>query len=443
MLVMVVGLNYRTTPVEIREKFTFTEEDLAEALDKLKKTKSVLEAVIVGTCNRMEIYAVVDQVHTGEHFIKKFLAEWFAIPKEEFVPFLYVKKEAEATEHLFRVITGLDSMVLGETQILGQIREAFLFAQKAQGTGTIFNTLFKQAITFGKKVHTETGLGESAVSVSYAAVELTKKIFSRLDDKAILIIGAGEMSELTAIHFHAQGVKQVMVVNRTYEHASALAEPFHGTAYTLEQLPLALNKADIVISSTGADSFILNKTEVEKIIHERKNRPIFMIDIAVPRDLDPEINQLDGVYLFDIDDLQGLVDANLKERQRIATQIEEWIDEEVYKFYQWINTLGVIPLIAALREKSFKIQEETMKSIENKLPHLSEREKTIIRKHTKSIVNQMLKDPIMRVKEMAVESNAEEMMKVFCKIFDLKVEIEKDKMNEEPTATYITIRSRS
>lgn len=436
MFVMVVGVNYRTAPIDIRERFTFSEANLEIAMKKLKQTKSVLEAVVVGTCNRTEIYAVVDQLHTGEHFIKKFLAEWFSVDKEKIVPYLYVKQDIDATEHLFRVISGLDSMVLGETQILGQMREAFFFAQGCEVTGTVLNTLFKQAITFGKKVHTDTAIGKNAVSVSYAAVELVKKVFDRLADKKVLIIGAGEMGELTAIHLHAQGVKTIMVANRSYAKAEALARTFHGKAFMMEQLPQALQEADIVISSTGASGIIMDKEQMSQVIQERKGKLLCMVDIAVPRDLDPAIHELSEVYLYDIDDLQGIVDANLMERQRIAEEVSLWIDDEVYKFYQWVNTLGVIPLISALREKSFRIQQETMQSIENKLPDLNERERKILRKHTKSIVNQMLKDPIMRIKEMAAEPEAEEMMETFKKIFAIEDE------ELEPSPVYEGMRKR-
>jgi len=422
MYVMVVGLNYRTAPVEIREQFSFSDESLGLALRNLKNTKSVLEAVIVTTCNRTEIYAVIDQLHTGEYFIKKFLSEWFSIPKEQFSPFLYVKEDIDATEHLFRVITGLDSMILGETQILGQIRQAFFSAQKYGATGTIFNTLFRQAITFAKKVHSQTGIAENAVSVSYAAIELTKKIFDRLENKKVLLIGAGETSELTALHLHSQGVKQIMVVNRTFEKAKNLADNFNGQAYPMDKLAEALFEADIVISSTSAENAIINKPLAVDIMEKRNHKPLFLIDIAVPRDIDSSVNELDNIYLYDIDDLKNIVDANIKEREKISLQVNRWIDEEVYLFYQWVNQLGVIPLITAIREKSFAIQEDTMRSIENKLPHLSEKDMKILNKHTKSIVNQMLKNPIMRLKENATEPEAKEMINYFKKIFAIEEE---------------------
>lgn len=420
MYVIVVGLNHKTAPVEIREKITFSNETLHLALDKVKKTKSVLEAVILSTCNRSEIYAVVDQLHTGEHFTKKFLTEWFSIEKENLLPYLYFKQDIEATEHLFRVVTGLDSMILGETQILGQVRQSFFAAQESGATGTIFNNLFKQAVTFAKKVHSETGIGENAVSVSYAAVELTKKIFDKLTNKTVLIVGAGETSELTAIHLQAHGIKQINVINRNFETAKKLAETFQGKAYPMEQLSEALFNADIVISSTGSNTSVIKRKDIEAVINKRVNKPLFLIDLAVPRDIESSANKLANIYLYDIDDLRDIVDANLKERERVAEKINVWINEEVYNFYQWVNTLGVIPLIAALREKSLLIQEETMKSIENKLPDLSEKEIAVIRKHTKSIVNQMLKNPIIRVKELAAEPDAEYMIQFFKKIFDIE-----------------------
>lgn len=422
MYVMVVGLNFRTAPVEIREKFAFSDESLGLALRNLKNTKSVLEAVIVTTCNRTEIYAVTDQLNTCEYFIKKFLSEWFSIPKEEFAPFLYVKSDIDATEHLFSVISGLDSMILGETQILGQIRQAFFNAQKYGATGTIFNTLFRQAITFAKKVHSQTGIGENAVSVSYAAIELAKKIFDRLENKRVLLIGAGETSELTALHLHTQGVKQIMVVNRTFEKAKHLADSFNGQAYPMDQLEEALFEADIVISSTGSDTAIITKPLAVDIMEKRNHKPLILIDIAVPRDIESTVIELDNIYLYDIDDLKHIVDANLKERQKISIEVNRWIDQEVYLFYQWVNQLGVIPLITAIREKSFAIQEDTMRSIGNKLPHLSEKDMKIINKHTKSIVNQMLKNPIMRLKENATEPDAKEMNKYFKKIFAIEEE---------------------
>lgn len=425
MHILVVGINYKTAPVEIREKVSFSPEQLSEAMKALKETKSILECVIISTCNRTEVYAVVDQIHTGRYYMKAFLANWFKINKDELSPFLLIKESDHAIEHLFKVTSGLQSMVLGETQILGQVRDSFLLGQKEGTTGTIFNHLFKQAITFAKRCHSETEIGENAVSVSYAAVELAKKIFGGLNDKNILIIGAGKMSELTAKHLHANGVGEVNVINRTFEKAEELAGKFKGTAHPMEKMADVLIHTDIVITSTGSKSYVITKEMVQSIVKRRKGRPLFMVDIAVPRDLDPTLNEIDSVFLYDIDDLEGIVEANLAERRKVAEEIEIMIEEQVVAFQSWVNTLGVVPVISALREKALAIQAETMESIERKMPNLSDREKKVLSKHTKSIVNQLLRDPVMRIKELAAEANSDESLELFIKIFALENDIEK------------------
>lgn len=420
MDILLMGLNYKTAPVEIREKFTFTDDSTPRALHLLSQTKSIVECIILGTCNRTEIYVVCDQLHTGRFYTRNFLAEWFGVEKESFQDHLYVKENVEAIEHLFRVTCGLDSMVMGETQILGQVRDAFLLGQQHETTGTVFNTLFKQAITLAKRAHTETAIGQNAVSVSYAAVELGKKIFGAFSEKEVLVIGAGEMSELTAKHLHANGAKHVRVANRTLERAQLLAEKFQGDSCTIDQLPQALLSADIVISSTGATGFVVTKEQLKPIMKLRKNRPLFMIDIAVPRDLDPALHELDNVYLYDIDDLEGIVASNLAERSKEAERLEEMIGEEIVAFTNWYQTLGVVPLISALREKAFAIHGDAMRKIENKLPNLTERELHIIRKHTKGIINQLLHDPVVRLKELAAQKSGDEVLEIFSTIFALE-----------------------
>ncbi|MFC4184766.1 glutamyl-tRNA reductase [Saccharococcus thermophilus] len=430
MHVVVVGINYKTAPVEIREKLTFSEPELADAMKQLQQQKSILENVIVSTCNRTEIYAVVDQLHTGRYYIKAFLADWFHIGIDTFAPYLNVLENEAAVEHLFRVASGLDSMILGETQILGQVKTSYLLAQEAGTTGTIFNHLFKQAVTFAKRAHSETEIGANAVSVSYAAVELAKKIFGDLSSKHVLIIGAGKMGELAAQNLYGNGVKKVTVVNRTLEKAKQLAEKFSGTAKSLGELSCALLEADIVISSTGAKDYIITKEMMVHIEKMRKGRPLFMVDIAVPRDLDPAIAELESVFLYDIDDLEGIVQANLAEREKAARQIENMIGSEIVAFQQWLQTLGVVPVIAALREKALTIQAETMRSIERKLPHLSEHDRKVLNKHTKSIINQLLRDPILRAKELAAEPNAEEALQLFMRIFNIEDAVEAQKQEK-------------
>ncbi|CAH0346331.1 glutamyl-tRNA reductase [Bacillus sp. CECT 9360] len=420
MHIVSIGLNYKTAPVEIREKLSFDEAELAEAMKALKNKKSILENVIVSTCNRTEIYAVADQLHTARYYIKEFLAEWFNIDQQEFSPYLFIYDGDGATQHLFQVSCGLDSMILGETQILGQVRSSYLIAQQEGTIGTVFNHLFKQALTLAKRAHAETEINTNAVSVSYAAVELAKKIFGSLNGKNVLILGAGKMGELAIQNLHSNGADNITVINRTYEKAVALAERFSGHAKQLQELQCALVDADILITSTGSKELVITNEMMTFVNSLRKGRPIFMVDIAVPRDLDPQLAEHENVFLYDIDDLEGIVEANMQERKKAAEKILLMIEAEIVEFNQWLNLLGVVPVISALREKALAIQTETMNSIERKLPHLSERDKKVLNKHTKSIINQMLKDPILYAKELAGEQNANDAMNRFVKIFDLE-----------------------
>ncbi len=427
MHILAVSLNYKTAPVEIREKLSFQPSQLSDALLVLKGKKSILENVIISTCNRTEIYAVVDQLHTGRYYIKQFLSEWFNIETEKFSPYLLFFEQDEAIDHLFHVACGLNSMILGETQILGQVRSSFLQAQEEGCTGTVLNQLFKQAITLAKRAHSETDIGANAVSVSYAAVELAKKIFGSLQGKHVLILGAGKMGQLAIQNLHGNGATKVTVINRTFKKAEYLANRFSGEARSIDDLETVLGEVDILISSTGASDFIITKEMMEKVEKSRKGKPLFMVDIAVPRDLDPAIGEIDNVFLYDIDDLEGIVEANLQERKKAAEKIAVMIEEGVLEFNRWLNMLGVVPVISALREKALAIQAETMKSIERKLPDLTEREKKVLSKHTKSIINQMLRDPILQVKELAAEKNAEESLELFIKIFNIEQQVEQQK----------------
>ncbi|SEM66621.1 glutamyl-tRNA reductase [Paenibacillus sp. OV219] len=420
MHIIVVGLNYRTAPVEVRERFTFSERDLPDALKQLKQTKSIMECVIVATCNRTELYAVVDRPTLCGHYIRSFMEKWFNTPRQQFTSDLYMYEDEKAIDHLFRVTCGLDSMVIGETQILGQIKSAFALAQEYKTTGTLFNSIFKQAVTLAKKAHSDTAIGETAVSVSYAAVELGKRIFGQFGGKTIMIVGAGKMSELTAKHLYANGASRVFVVNRTYDRAVQLADKFNGTPLSMADAIARLHETDIVISSTGSEGYVIMREQVAAAMHKRKSRPLFMIDIAVPRDLDPAIASVDNVFLYDIDDLEGIVESNMEQRRVEAAKIDVLIEAELDAYRTWYKTLGVAPLIRALQTKAADIHSETMDSLANKLPDLGERELKIIHKLTKSIVNQMMHDPILRIKEMAGEKKADEAMDLFVKLFALE-----------------------
>lgn len=427
MHTLVVGLSHQTAPVELREKFSFDPEHLAMPLSNLRDMKSILECVIVSTCNRTELYIVADQLHTGEYYAKAFLESWFRVSREDFLPHLFVLTNEMAVKHLFRVVCGLESLVIGETQILGQVKQGFQAALEAGTTGTIFNHLFKQAITLGKRVHTETEIGQNAVSVSYAAVELGKKLFTSFAKKTVLLVGAGKMSELTAKHFQASGVKEVLVVNRTLAKAQEMAKVFSGTAYPWESLKEAIDQADVVVSSTGAPQFVITEEMVQSVVASRR-RPLFFIDIAVPRDIEPSVNQLNNVFLYDIDDLEEIVASNVSLRQQEAERVTIWIEEELVSFREWLDTLGVVPLIAALRTKALQIQADAMTRIERKLPELTDQERRVLSKQTKSIVNQMLHDPIMRIKELASTEEKEKALQLFQYLFALE-----DKTMEKET----------
>lgn len=424
MHIVVVGLNYRTAPVEVRERFSFADTDMPQALEELKRTKSVLEGVIIATCNRTEIYVVVDRLNMCGYFIRGFMEKWFGIPREEFTKHLYIYEEDQAIRHLFRVTCGLDSMVLGETQILGQVRNAFLRAQQEKATGKWFNMLFKQAITLSKRAHSETSIGESAVSVSYAAVELGKRVFGSFEGKRVLILGAGKMSELTAKHLSGAGAEELLFANRTFAKAQELATKFEGTPCSMQEAMQRLSEVDILISSTGAEGYVVTSSQVAVGMKRRPDRPLFMIDIAVPRDIEPSVAELEHVFLYDIDDLEGIVESNMELRRGEAIKIETMIEHEIAAFGNWLQTLGIKPVIQALKSKSTGIHESTLESLFNKLPELDERQRKVIRRLTKSIVNQMLHDPLNAIKELAAEENGPEALEWFTHVFALEQEIE-------------------
>lgn len=428
MYIMSMGLNYKSAPVEIRERFALPESDLEGALEQLRASGQVKESVIVSTCNRTEVYAVVESKPAGEQESRRFLSELSGLPVESFTDYLYEHGEQEAIRHLFRVTSGLDSMVLGETQILGQMREAFLYSQEHGATGPIFNYLFKRAVTAAKRAHTETKIGENAVSVSYAAVELAKKVFESLDDKTVLIIGAGKMSELTAKHLNANGATRVVVVNRTYSRAKELADKFNGRALDMNSLDLALREADIVVSSTGAKGYVVTKDQIQATMKQRRHRPLFLIDIAVPRDLDPAMAKVDNVFLYDIDDLEGVIAVNMQERAREAEKVGMIIGEEMAAFRQWMHEQQAAPLIMKLREKAKTAQSNLMHNLTNKVPNLSEKEKHTVNKLTMSMINQLIHEPIVQVKEMASEKDAALYLETFARLFGL------DNLPEEPPA---------
>ncbi|MCR3922401.1 MAG: glutamyl-tRNA reductase, partial [Firmicutes bacterium] len=335
--VVLIGINHKTAPVELREKLSFSGSQLTQSLAFCQGSEAISECVIITTCNRTEIYAAADNEQLLLRTIMKMLTEIKGIDTVAIRPNLYIHTQEIAVAHLFTVTAGLDSMILGETQILGQVKDAYAKAIEAGTVGSVFHALFRQAVTAAKRVQTETAINKNAASVSYATVELAKKRFGNLTDCTVMILGAGKMSELTLHHLYDQGAKQVVVINRTKEHADKLAASYGGRAEYYEKRHDCLLHTDIVISSTGAPHYVLRTHEVTQIMRERGGNPLFLIDIAVPRDIEPEVGELENVYLYDIDDLQAVVDANLQERQQEAVQARQILQEEISQFHIWLK----------------------------------------------------------------------------------------------------------
>ncbi|TGA97002.1 glutamyl-tRNA reductase [Sporolactobacillus shoreae] len=419
MHILTIGVNYKNTPVQIREKLAFEPSALEQALTDLRNTKSIFEDVILSTCNRTEIYVVCDQLHTGRYYSKKFFADWFRSTPETLESFLIIKEDQEAIRHLFRVTCGLDSMILGETQILGQVRTSFLTAQQVGTTGTFFNELFKEALTVAKRAQDETQINDHPVSVSYAAVKLLQDTIGVLKDQSVLVIGAGDMSRLALKHLTSSGVRNLTVMNRTKNKAELLAQQFRGKVAPLSDLNTWIDRSDIIFASTSAPDFLITKKRLAPLLAARGIRPLILIDIGVPRNIDPEIAVMDRVHLFDIDDLERIVDENLEARRKAALRIEPLIDSQIARYSEWLDTLGVVPVISSMRRKALSIHSEMMKRIENKLPEMTEQERKVISKQAKSMINQLLRDPINKIKELAGSEHGKHAIDHFAEIFNI------------------------
>lgn len=419
MHVIAVGVNYHRAPIEVRERVSVSDYELEDFLVGLQNTHTVLEVVVLSTCNRTEIYAVVSSAHAGQDYLSTVLARRAGMSRADFAKHLYIYDGTSAVEHLMKVTCGLDSMVLGETQILGQVRSAYLVAQSMDATGVLLNQLFRRAIQLGKQAQSDTEIGQRAVSVSYAAVQLAKKIYGNLQGTKALVLGAGSMSRLSAVHLAAAGVSQTFVANRTYERAEELAQSINGQAVAWENLGDVLHQVDLVISSTSSPTPVVLAHQVTGAManRHRKSIPMTFIDIAMPRDLDPAIAQLKHVYLYDIDDLEGVVEANLQERERQAQLVLQMVGEACNDYANWLAEQEVVPLIAAIRAKGTKIQGQVMESLERKLPDLSDHDRKVLQKHTMSIVNQMLREPIQNMKELAIASGGSQHVRVFAELF--------------------------
>lgn len=417
MSILVVGLNHKTASVDIRERLAFNGQKLEDGLLGLHALPDVQEAALLSTCNRVEIYSSVRSADRAADQIKDFLAAFHATSRTGFEPALYVHAEADAIRHIFRVGASLDSMVVGEPQILGQLKDTFDYALNHKTTGIILNRLMKKAISTAKRVRNETRIAENAVSISFAAVELARKIFTELSTKAVMLLGAGEMAELAARHLVTNGVQNIRIANRTYERCCELAEEFCGMPVRFDDYLEQMVHVDILICSTGAPSYVLLKQQMQKIMRERRNRPVFIIDISVPRNIDPAINDLDNVYLYHVDDLQQVVDSNKQERQKEAAKAEEIIHEEVEKFQQWLVSLDSVPVIVALRDKGVSIKQEELDKFLAKHPTLDRQTIEDIDYLLSAVVNKMLHYPTVALKETNEDRDA--VLSVVKKIYGL------------------------
>lgn len=399
MHIVVVGLSHKTAPVEVREKLAVPESRLGEALTRLCSYAGVREGLLLSTCNRVEVYAVVDELDAGYGRIQEFLADaHFSLSSEQLTPHLYWHTGDRAIGHLFRVAASLDSMIIGESQILGQLKDAFEVALNHKTSGVILNKVVKKAISVAKRVRTDTKIAEMAVSVSYAAVELAKKIFSDLSEKTVLLVGAGEMAKLAARHFVANGVRHVRVTTRNPHQALELADKFNGTAVPFELFREDMASADIVLVSTGAAHYLIGSDDVHRAVKQRMNRPMFFIDISVPRNIDPAVRHVDNAFLFDIDDLKLRVEQNREDRLREAEKAEQMVTEEVGVLRQWFQSLEVTPTIVALKNRVDDIKRAELEKALGRLAHLSVQERELVEAMASAIVNKLIHSTLVTLK---------------------------------------------
>jgi len=428
MNLQLLGVNHRTAPVEVRERLAIPERKLPEALQKLMTIQGVNEGLILSTCNRVEIVA-----HTanGSIDLRHFLKQYFDIDPVPFERHLYEFRKEDAVRHVFRVASSLDSMVVGEPQILGQVKEAYATARAVGAVQSYLDLLLTRAFAVAKRVRTETAVGSSSVSVASVAVDLAGKIFGSLQGRHVCIVGAGKMSELAARYLIVQGAGPIFVANRTYERACALAERFGGQAIKFEKLYDHCERADIVITSTGAPVAIFRREHGERFLAKRKNLPMFFIDIAVPRDVDPEMNKLDGIFVYDIDDLQGAVSSHVQNRMQEAEHAESIIQMEVERFHARLQTLHVVPTIVSLQDQFETIRQAELDRVRGRLGNLTPEQEMAVDALTHGIINKIMHTPIRNLKNAAAGPEMATLVEAFRKIFNLR---DKSPVSLEPEA---------
>ena len=395
--IAILSVNHQLAPVEVREKVAFAPTQLAQALSQLKQTPGIEAGAILSTCNRSEVYAIVDN-DNGREILSDFLSQTHNIARHQLDPYLSYFSSNDAITHICQVATGLDSLVLGEPQILGQLKDAYHAAKEAKTLNKLLEKLFQHAFSTAKKVRTDTEIGSSPVSVAYCAVKLSEKIFSELSEQTVMLIGAGEMIELCAQHLSQKGVKNIIVANRTIENAEKIASTYQARSISLKQFSNVVHEADIIISSTAASVPIIGKGLIETALKLRKHKPMFMLDIAIPRDIEPEVAQLDDVFLYTIDDLQQVVNDNIDNRQREKTLAEEIIIDQNTKFNHWLSTLPNEQVIQNYRQNAYQIKDETLELALKKLKNSNDPE-AILRQLADQLTNKLLHTPFANIKQ--------------------------------------------
>ena len=421
MRFQLIGVNHKTAPVEVRERFAIPESRLPEACQKLIAHPAIAEGMIVSTCNRVEFLA---NMKNGTGDLREFLQEYFQVDPSRFEQHLYEFREQDAVRHVFRVAASLDSMVVGEPQILGQVKEAYATARAVGAVRAQLDQLLTRAFAVAKRVRTETAVGSSSVSVASVAVELAKKIFGNLNGKCVYLVGAGKMSELAARHLLAHGAASIFVANRTYDRAIRLAQKFGGQAIEFSRLYDTCERADIVITSTGSPNFIFRPEHGLKFLAQRRNRPMFFIDIAVPRDVDPEINKIDGLFVYDIDDLQQAVSSHVADRKKEAERAEAIVNAEVDKFQARLQTLDVVPTIVSLQDHLETIRQAEIDRVRGRLGPLSPEQEIAVEALTRGIVNKIMHTPISTLKSAARDPESTTVVDLVRRLFNLQ---DKDK----------------
>ncbi len=403
-MILIVGLSHRTAPLELREALAFPKDGLPDALARLREAAGASEAMILSTCNRVELYVNAGAPAALEE-MATFLATSHARTPAEITGALYRLAGDDAVRHAFRVAASLDSMVLGESQILGQVKEAYQLAEQAGTLGPALTTLRNRSIAAAKRTRTDTGIGRNAVSVSHVAVELARKIFGDLTGRHVLLVGAGKMSEIAARSLVRGGARAVVVGGRTFERACELADALGGRAVPLESLGQELTQADVVLSGTGAAGIVITRAHVEQARAKRRHRPLFLIDIAVPRDVDPAVRELDGVFLYDMDDLRAVAEANLRERQKEADDAEAIVGAELHGFLDWLRARDAVPLLVELRQRAEEIRRGELEKARKRLGALTPEQEQAVDGLTAAIVNKLLHGPTVQLKELAASGH--------------------------------------